>query len=60
MLFGGLEGVFGDIQIFDNFDFQPENYLLGFEAGRSIKSYRHHTISNISCQNQKQMLYKSL
>jgi hypothetical protein len=26
------------MQISENLDFRPENYLLGFDAGRSIKS----------------------
>ena len=29
-------GIWRKMQISDNLDFKPENYLLGFDAGRSI------------------------
>ena len=34
MVFGELEGVSGEMPIFDNF--KPENYLGGFDDGRSM------------------------
>ena len=30
-------GIWRDLQISDNLDFKPENDLLGFEVGRSVK-----------------------
>ena len=30
-------GIWRKMQISDNLDFKPENYLLGFDAGTSIK-----------------------
>jgi hypothetical protein len=37
MVFGELEGgIWRKMQISDNLDFKPENYLLGFDTGRSI------------------------
>ena len=37
-------GIWRKMQISDNLDFKPENYLLGFDAGRSINT----NISSVS------------
>ena len=38
-------GIWRKMQISDNLDFKPENYLLGFDAGRSI-THRNTRIHN--------------
>ena len=46
-------GIWRKMQISDNLDFKPENYLLGFDTGRSITKQKIIVVTSFACYLRK-------